>query len=155
MACGTPVAVSASSALPEVVGSAGAVAADTGGGFADAVEALLERPERERREAARARAECFGWGAAVEAFLAAHDTATRVRPAGPPPVVPADATARVPGTDSSDELAKARGTESSDGMAQARGVDLPDATARARPAGPSGAGGAEAANGSGLREGVG
>ncbi|MEV5313451.1 glycosyltransferase [Streptomyces sp. NPDC052610] len=74
MACGTPVAVSASSALPEVVGSAGAVAADTGEGFADAVEALLERPVRERRDAARARAECFGWGTAVEAFLAAHDT---------------------------------------------------------------------------------
>ncbi|MGV9428050.1 glycosyltransferase [Streptomyces sp. NPDC003656] len=73
MACGTPVAVSASSALPEVVGSAGAVAADHGAGFADAVETLLDRPEPVRREAARARAECFGWGAAVEAFLTAHD----------------------------------------------------------------------------------
>ena len=61
MACGTPVVASASSALPEVVGSAGAVAADSGEAFADAVETLLERPERERREAARARAECFGW----------------------------------------------------------------------------------------------
>ncbi|MFI9346115.1 glycosyltransferase [Streptomyces sp. NPDC052773] len=77
MACGTPVAVSASSALPEVVGSAGAVAADSGEGFADAVEALLERPARERREAARARAELFGWDAAVAAFLAAHDAAVR------------------------------------------------------------------------------
>ncbi|MFH0516849.1 glycosyltransferase [Streptomyces sp. M41] len=73
MACGTPVAVSTSSALPEVVGSAGAVAADDGGAFADAVDMLLERPEAERRETARARAECFGWTTAVDAFLAAHD----------------------------------------------------------------------------------
>ncbi|MFI9806737.1 glycosyltransferase [Streptomyces sp. NPDC052301] len=73
MACGTPVVASASSALPEVIGSAGATAAGSGEAFADAVELLLERRETERREAARARAECFGWGAAVEAFLAAHD----------------------------------------------------------------------------------
>ncbi|MFE4669648.1 glycosyltransferase [Streptomyces sp. NPDC056716] len=77
LACGTPVAVSASSALPEVVGSAGVAAADTGEAFADAVELLLERCEAERREAARARAECFGWGTAVEAFLAVHDAAVR------------------------------------------------------------------------------
>ncbi|WP_155054487.1 glycosyltransferase [Streptomyces blattellae] len=73
MACGTPVVASASSALPEVIGSAGATAADRGAAFADAVDMLLERSEADRREAARARAECFGWGAAVEAFLAAHD----------------------------------------------------------------------------------
>ncbi|WP_369221709.1 glycosyltransferase [Streptomyces sp. R39] len=73
MACGTPVVASASSALPEVIGSAGATAADRGEAFADAVETLLERPAAERRETARARAECFGWGTAVEAFLAAHD----------------------------------------------------------------------------------
>ncbi|MFJ8789352.1 glycosyltransferase [Streptomyces sp. NPDC102462] len=73
MACGTPVVASASSALPEVIGSAGATAADNGEAFADAVERLLDRPAAERRDSARARAECFGWGAAVEAFLAAHD----------------------------------------------------------------------------------
>ncbi|WP_353941264.1 glycosyltransferase [Streptomyces sp. HUAS MG91] len=73
LACGTPVVVSASSALPEVVGAAGAVAADTGAAFARAVREVLARPERQRREAARARAECFGWDAAVDAFLAAHD----------------------------------------------------------------------------------
>jgi alpha-1,6-mannosyltransferase len=73
MACGTPVVASSSSALPEVVGSAGATAADNGESFADAVELLLDRPERERRDAARARAECFSWRTAVDAFLAAHD----------------------------------------------------------------------------------
>ncbi|MEU6659500.1 glycosyltransferase [Streptomyces sp. NPDC046821] len=73
MACGTPVVASASSALPEVVGPAGGVARDTGEAFADAVEGLLARPEAQRREAARARAECFGWGAAVDAFLRAHE----------------------------------------------------------------------------------
>ncbi|WP_371672828.1 glycosyltransferase [Streptomyces sp. NBC_00289] len=73
MACATPVVASASSALSEVIGAAGATAADHGGAFADAVELLLERPEPRRREAARARAECFGWRTAVEAFLAAHD----------------------------------------------------------------------------------
>ncbi|GHE62711.1 GDP-mannose-dependent alpha-(1-6)-phosphatidylinositol dimannoside mannosyltransferase [Streptomyces spiralis] len=73
MACGTPVVASASSALPEVIGSAGATAGDGGEAFADAVAALLTRPEPERRQAARARAECFGWDTSVTAFLAAHD----------------------------------------------------------------------------------
>ncbi|MBC9718522.1 glycosyltransferase [Streptomyces sp. TRM66268-LWL] len=73
LACGTPVVASASSALPEVLGSAGAVALDDGASFADAVQLLLDRPERLRRAAARARAECFGWDRAVRAFLAAHE----------------------------------------------------------------------------------
>ncbi|GGS07367.1 MULTISPECIES: glycosyltransferase [Streptomyces] len=79
MACGTPVVASALSALPEVIGSAGAAAAGGPETFADAVELLLARAEPGRREAARARAECFGWGAAVEAFLAAHDAAEAPR----------------------------------------------------------------------------
>ncbi|MZF89541.1 glycosyltransferase [Streptomyces sp. SID5643] len=83
MACGTPVVASASSALSEVIGAAGAVAADQGEAFADAVDALLERRETDRREAARARAECFGWNTAVDAFLAAHDAAVPVRPVRP------------------------------------------------------------------------
>ncbi|GAA3158323.1 glycosyltransferase family 1 protein [Streptomyces rameus] len=87
MACGTPVVASASSALPEVIGSAGATAAGTAGAFADAVERLLDRAEPERRDAARARAECFGWGTAVEAFLAAHD-AEVLRRTGSRPAVP-------------------------------------------------------------------
>ncbi|MFG2499209.1 glycosyltransferase [Streptomyces sp. NPDC048441] len=73
LACGTPVVSSASSALPEIVGGAGAAAKDSGEGFATAVQTLLARPERARRQAARARAECFGWEGAVGAFLGAHE----------------------------------------------------------------------------------
>ncbi|MFF3248581.1 glycosyltransferase [Streptomyces sp. NPDC002870] len=73
LACGTPVVASASSALPEVVGDAGAAALDTPEDFADAVQSLLARPENDRREAARARAELFDWQRSVEAFLAAHE----------------------------------------------------------------------------------
>ncbi|MFD4256638.1 glycosyltransferase [Streptomyces sp. NPDC058534] len=83
MACGTPVVASASSALPEVIGSAGAVAADHGEALADAVESLLARREADRRETARARAEYFGWDTAVEAFLSAHDASVPTRPALP------------------------------------------------------------------------
>ncbi|MEU5144088.1 glycosyltransferase [Streptomyces sp. NPDC021139] len=83
MACGTPVVASASSALPEVIGAAGGVAADHGRSFADAVELLLTRRESDRRAAARARAECFGWNTAVEAFLAAHDATFPAHPVLP------------------------------------------------------------------------
>ncbi|SDJ86249.1 glycosyltransferase [Streptomyces indicus] len=78
LACGTPVVASASSALAEILGPAGVVAADDGESFADAVEALLGRTERLRRTTARARAECFGWDRAVAAFLAAHEAPVRV-----------------------------------------------------------------------------
>ncbi|MFD3655953.1 glycosyltransferase [Streptomyces sp. NPDC058620] len=73
LACGTPVVVSAASALPEVAGAAGPAAADTGEAFAGAVRALLAGPEQERRAAARSRAELFGWDRSVAAFLAAHE----------------------------------------------------------------------------------
>lgn len=72
LACGTPVAVSQSSALPQIVADAGRAAEDTGEGFAAAVHELLSRPEEERRAAARARAETFSWDAATKAFLEAH-----------------------------------------------------------------------------------
>lgn len=81
LASGTPVVASASSALPEVIGDAGLAAADQGAAFADAVQELLDRPERARREAARTRAELFSWSNAVNAFLAAHDTAPLRAPA--------------------------------------------------------------------------
>ncbi|WP_395293153.1 glycosyltransferase [Kitasatospora hibisci] len=79
LACGTPVAVSRSSALPGLVGPAGVAADDTGTGFAGAVRELLDRPEEARRAAARAQAEQYGWPAAVAAFLTAHGA-----PAGGP-----------------------------------------------------------------------
>ncbi|MFJ9694407.1 glycosyltransferase [Kitasatospora sp. NPDC101183] len=72
LACGTPVVVSRSSALPGLIGLAGLAAPDTGGGFATAVRELLARPESARRAGARAQAERYGWPAAVAAFLAAH-----------------------------------------------------------------------------------
>ncbi|MEW1772654.1 glycosyltransferase [Streptomyces sp. NPDC086777] len=96
MACGTPVVASASSALPEVIGSAGATAADRGEAFADAVEMLLERPTAERRETARARAECFGWETAVEAFLAAHDAPVLSRRDGSLDASPGDSGTTAP-----------------------------------------------------------
>jgi alpha-1,6-mannosyltransferase len=75
LACGTPVVVSAESALPEVVGEAGASVA--GEDLAAGVLAVLARPERSRRAAARARAEQYDWGTAVRGFLAAHGTLGR------------------------------------------------------------------------------
>lgn len=71
LACGTPVVVSAESALPEVVGDAGVSV--HGDDLAAGVRALLDRPEADRRSRARDRAEQFGWAAAVQAFLAIHN----------------------------------------------------------------------------------
>ena len=83
LACGTPVVVSAESALPEVVGEAGASV--PGEDLAAGVRAVLARPERSRRAAARARAEQYDWGTAARGFLAAHgaedSAATRRRSA--------------------------------------------------------------------------
>jgi alpha-1,6-mannosyltransferase len=70
LACGTPVVVSAESALPEVVGGAGASVA--GEDLAAGVISVLARPEQARRAEARARAERYGWPAAVQAFLGVH-----------------------------------------------------------------------------------
>jgi alpha-1,6-mannosyltransferase len=72
LACGTPVVVSAESALPEVVGEAGASVA--GEDLAAGVTTVLSWPEPTRRATARARAERLGWPAAVQAFLAVHET---------------------------------------------------------------------------------
>jgi alpha-1,6-mannosyltransferase len=80
LACGTPVVVSAESALPQVVGDAGASV--PGEDLAAGVRAVLARPERSRRAAARARAEQYDWGTAARGFLAAHgaeDSAARRR----------------------------------------------------------------------------
>jgi alpha-1,6-mannosyltransferase len=72
LACGTPVVVNQASALPEVVGDAGLAVRGTPDAFAEGVRQLMARPEPERRAAARARAELFGWPQAVEGFLRAH-----------------------------------------------------------------------------------
>ncbi|QAY64184.1 glycosyltransferase [Xylanimonas allomyrinae] len=72
LASGTPVVVSATSALPEVVGDAGAVAAPTPGALAAAMSDVLDRARGPRRAAARERAEQFPWSAAGQAMLAVH-----------------------------------------------------------------------------------
>lgn len=76
LACGTPVVVSAESALPEVAGEAGASV--PGGDLAAGVRAVLARPERARRAAARARAERYDWAAAVHGFLEVHEGVARL-----------------------------------------------------------------------------
>lgn len=74
LASGTPVVVSRSSALREIVGPAcGAAVPDHAPAFAGAVSRLLGAPETSRRAAARARAEQFTWPAAVDGLLAALD----------------------------------------------------------------------------------
>ncbi|GIE95727.1 glycosyltransferase [Paractinoplanes rishiriensis] len=72
LACGTPVVVNETSALPEVVGDAGVAVPGTGEAFAEGVRVLMARPEAQRRAAARTRAEGFGWQQAVDGFLRAH-----------------------------------------------------------------------------------
>ncbi|SFW47906.1 glycosyltransferase [Amycolatopsis australiensis] len=71
LASGTPVVVSASSALREIVRpGCGAAVDDHAPAFATAVTDLLDSPEDLRRAAARARAEEFTWPAAVAGMLA-------------------------------------------------------------------------------------
>ncbi|MDI1465863.1 glycosyltransferase [Catellatospora sp. KI3] len=72
LACGSPAVVSASSALPAVVGDAGVAVA--GEDLSAGVLELLARSEAERRGTARGRAERFGWDVAVRGFLAVHQT---------------------------------------------------------------------------------
>jgi alpha-1,6-mannosyltransferase len=79
LASGTPVVVSRSSALREIVRpGCGAAVADDPAAFADGVLDLLAGGEPVRRAAARARAEQFTWPAAVDGMLAA----LRARPLG-------------------------------------------------------------------------
>lgn len=70
LASGTPVVVSASSALREIVGpGCGVAVPDLPVAFASAVTGLLESPEEARRAAARARAEEFAWPESVRGML--------------------------------------------------------------------------------------
>ncbi|MFF5291240.1 glycosyltransferase [Paractinoplanes globisporus] len=82
LACGTPVVVNESSALPEVIGDAGVAVAGTPEAFADGVRELMERPEPVRRAVARDRAEAFSWEQAVDGFLRAHGLAADTAAAG-------------------------------------------------------------------------
>lgn len=78
LASGTPVVVSRSSALSEIIRPAcGVAAADYAPAFAHGVTQLLDAPELSRRTAARERAEQFPWPTAVTGML----TALRVPPA--------------------------------------------------------------------------
>ncbi|GGK97547.1 glycosyltransferase [Mangrovihabitans endophyticus] len=70
LASGTPVVVSAESALPEVIGTAGIAVPGGGRGYAAAAASLLARPNR--RTAARRQADRYPWSASVAGFLAAH-----------------------------------------------------------------------------------
>jgi alpha-1,6-mannosyltransferase len=79
LASGTPVVVSAESALPEVIGDAGLAAAGEGSGYAAAIRTLMSRSEEARRAAARTQAERYPWSAAVDGFLAAHGVSGAVR----------------------------------------------------------------------------
>jgi alpha-1,6-mannosyltransferase len=73
LASGTPVVASGRSALREiVVGGAGSAADGGPEAFADAVQAVLARPESARRTAARVRAEQFPWSRTVALMLAVH-----------------------------------------------------------------------------------
>lgn len=72
LAAGTPVVVSRSSALAEIVTpESGALASDSADGVARAVMAVLDSPVAQRRFSARERAEQFSWPHAVDGMLAA------------------------------------------------------------------------------------
>lgn len=77
LACGTPVVVSRSSALPGIVGAAGRAADSCGICFADAIEAMLGQPAEQLRVSAHARAAAFDWARTVSGFLAVHGLPTR------------------------------------------------------------------------------
>ncbi|MGQ0839238.1 glycosyltransferase [Actinokineospora sp.] len=72
LASGTPVVVSESSALGELVRpECGAAVSDDAPAFACGVQGLLSVPESDRRAAARARAEQFDWPTSVRGMLTA------------------------------------------------------------------------------------
>jgi alpha-1,6-mannosyltransferase len=73
LASGTPVVVSSSSALKEIVRQeCGQAVGDHPDEFARGVRRVLEIPEPVRRAAARARAEEFDWSTSARSMLAAH-----------------------------------------------------------------------------------
>ena len=73
LACGTPVVAAAGGAVEELVaGGAGAVAMPNPREMAGVVSRVLDRDPRQRRAAARARAECLPWRTTVSRMLGVH-----------------------------------------------------------------------------------
>jgi alpha-1,6-mannosyltransferase len=73
LASGTPVVGAASSKLGDIVsGEAGYAVSGGADSFADAVCALLQRPETRRRREARAHATNFPWSRTVATMLEVH-----------------------------------------------------------------------------------
>jgi alpha-1,6-mannosyltransferase len=73
LACGTPVVAASTSAVAELVGDgAGRSARPEPPALAAAVSGLLAVPERQRRAAARARAEQYPWSRTTETMLTLH-----------------------------------------------------------------------------------
>jgi alpha-1,6-mannosyltransferase len=70
LACGTPAVVSRTSALGEIItADSGALADNNPAAIADAVTAVIGRPEDDRRARARRRAEMFTWQRAAVGML--------------------------------------------------------------------------------------
>lgn len=87
LASGVPVVAPTTGVVPEllavpggapVVTPAGALASPTAAAMEFAIHRLLDHPEHDRREAARARAEPRTWTAAVDILLARHDGRPRL-----------------------------------------------------------------------------
>jgi alpha-1,6-mannosyltransferase len=77
LACGTPIVAASTSAVSELVeGDAGRSATPEPWSLAAAVWALLALPEPHRRQAARARAECFPWSRTTDTMLSLHGITT-------------------------------------------------------------------------------
>jgi alpha-1,6-mannosyltransferase len=70
LACGTPAVVSRTSALTEIItADSGALADNDPTAIAQAVSAIVSRPEYDRRSCARRRAEMFTWQRAASGML--------------------------------------------------------------------------------------
>lgn len=77
LACGTPVVVSRTSALSEIITTdSGALADNDPAAIAQAVSRIVSRPEHVRRSCARRRAEMFTWQRAAVGMLTTLSTAT-------------------------------------------------------------------------------
>ena len=84
LACGTPAVVSRTSALTEIVTpDSGALADNDPSAIAEAVSAIVSRPEHHRRSSARRRAENFTWQRAAAGMLASLGTSALTDRADP------------------------------------------------------------------------